>query len=275
MKLNRQAQFPHPVLDPHNEAYSDAIFKVDLAYAESLKNNALTVECKTQLKQPDIDNLIKLGKAKIGIAVVCPATYYNRIIEIDTTDTELQFLPGELNGLVTLQPIIYACQDIDSYSSNQLHTDYNNMDFDVEAGSLLAWDEINQVNIGLEKLRPLDSIFNITVDEGLEEGQIGVDPGQPKITISCCEKTRHTIQALRSNSTGKAIVLNSVYLPAVMEVMSYIKDDNVYEDKSWYPVFKARCEHLNIDLNDAAVFANAQKVLNYPFIKIQGNFQNE
>jgi hypothetical protein len=64
-----------------------------------------------------------------------------------------------------------------------------------------------------------------------------------------------------------ALLLNGVYLPAVMEVLRNLASERqLYEQRRWYRPFVARCEHLSIDVGDPSLLEDAQKLLSDPYI---------
>ena len=77
---------------------------------------------------------------------------------------------------------------------------------------------------------------------------------------------------LRGLTIGKPIVLNSVYLPAVMQVLDSLKDGgSTYEGRRWYRVFDAKCTHLGINTDLPDLWSDAQKLLQTPFLEINHN----
>jgi len=78
------------------------------------------------------------------------------------------------------------------------------------------------------------------------------------------------INNLRGTKIGQSILLNSIYLPAVMDVLSHLKDGVTgFAGKKWYKVFNAKCEHLHIDYKTGNFLEDAQKLLKSPIGNIK------
>jgi hypothetical protein len=78
-----------------------------------------------------------------------------------------------------------------------------------------------------------------------------------------------SIYSMRNTAPGKTILLNSVYLPAVMEVLTVLQQDaGPYQDKRWYKVFEAKCAHENVNLENPDLLKDSQKLLKSPFNRV-------
>jgi hypothetical protein len=69
----------------------------------------------------------------------------------------------------------------------------------------------------------------------MREGQIGLDMEAEKIRIVVDKKTHASISLYRGSNIGRAILLNGVYLPAVMEVLR-----NLASEKELYELRRSR-----------------------------------
>jgi len=71
---------------------------------------------------------------------------------------------------------------------------------------------------------------------------------------------------LREQKAGKPVVMNSVYLPAVMEVLDALQSGaDQYESYRWHAPFTARCDARAVDpKTDTSILESAQKLLDGP-----------
>jgi hypothetical protein len=66
------------------------------------------------------------------------------------------------------------------------------------------------------------------------------------------------------------VLLNGIYLTAVMDVLAILKDgDGIYEGKRWHTVFAAKIQHLGINITTGDILENSQTLLQSPFTRIQ------
>jgi hypothetical protein len=121
-----------------------------------------------------------------------------------------------------------------------------------------------------KKYKPFDSIFDLAKSEEVPLNTFRVDPDQDRITILAQEETYNSISSIRDMNRGKDVVMNTVYLPAVVEVISRLQTEGMsVEGRKWYRIFKAKCDDLGVnpaDPNESPLDL-AQQLLRGPFAK--------
>lgn len=111
-----------------------------------------------------------------------------------------------------------------------------------------------------------------TERDDIEEGIVRINLEEEKIAIEVNRKSLDRINEMRATITGKQLMLNSVYLPAVMEVLSQLSQDTgQYENKAWYSVFHDKCTYLGIDITTSSPLEDAKKILQQPLSLLFNN----
>jgi hypothetical protein len=270
MKINNNTRFPYPVLCEATGDYLEGSFSVSALIEEKTGTGKLKMDYTVSIDEAKLKEKFDNKSAVAGVFISCPDVFYNQLTPLPDISGQLEFAPGQLKGKVSIRPLLWAAESIKKYSNKNLHEDYGNASWDFTEGSLLAIGNELVINVGHEKLAPLESIFNLAIDEEVAEGEIRVNTDKDKITILCYPETYQLINGLRGTKTGQSILLNSIYLPVVMEVLSHLKDgESNFEDKKWYKVFNAKCTHLNIDYESGSFLEDAQKLLKFPVKKIK------
>lgn len=269
MKISRWARFPHPVLEEITNDYVKGEFEIGIEIAESMKTGALRVHYNFRLTEETLSKHLAEKRAKACLFITCLETYYNRLHEIDSSIGELEVDQGLLSGNVNLLPLIIAAEEGIILSSDKLHEDFHNLKFHLGNGEILAIGNEFQINVGREKLAPIESIFEMAINNDVPPGQYRVNLDEERITILAEKETYTSIYNMRYTAPGKPILLNSVYLPAVMEVLTVLQQDAAsYQDKRWYKVFEAKCAQENIDLANPDLLKDSQKLLKSPFNRV-------
>jgi hypothetical protein len=115
----------------------------------------------------------------------------------------------------------------------------------------------------------METIFSLVEAPHLTNGMLAVDLDSERVKILVAADIYQQLNTLRGMGTGKRIVLNSVYLPAVMEVLNVLRGGaGIYEGRRWHRVFTAKCEHLGIKPESPELWIDAQKLLEMPFAEI-------
>lgn len=275
MRLTNEMNFPHPVLAEWRNDYKTGKFEVDISYQEDKSNNQLMLHIGSTLESNAIESLIENGSAQLGCFVTCLATGYRRLIEIGRPTHTYRFKPGDLIDSVTVRPIVWATRPLATWTPANVHTEFSG-EYDIQLGDILAMAEENAIHVGRADLPSLETIFCLEVDETLNEGEFSVDMGAHKITILAPRKTYDLIEELRaSGSASASVVMNAVYVPAVMRVLSQVSteegDGNFaeFEDQRWVSAFQKRCDKLEIKHRESEILGNAQKLLEFPITLLE------
>jgi hypothetical protein len=270
MKLNNETRFPYPVLNSQTGDYKQGNFSLTLRIEEAPVSGKLKINYEVYLNEAALLNEVE-GKAAIMVMfVTCLDTFYNQITVLDGMKGSVEFPAGTLKGRTTVKPLVCATQKISGYSNNNLHEEYGNEAWEFQNGSLLAIGNELVINVGHEKLAPMESIFTLAVNDNVGEGEIKVQIDSDNITIHSSTTTYQTINSLRGTKVGQSLLLNSIYLPVVMEVLSHLRDDELsFADKKWFKVFNSKCEHLGISYSNGNLLEDAQKLLKFPIGKLK------
>lgn len=220
MKLSSDMLFAHPVLSASSTDFRDSLFEADFT-ATLRTDDAISLEASIVLKCPDLTLLISTGGAGCGFYVICPQTYQNRLIEMAPGSKVHELTASDFFGTVRLRPVVWSKEPRVEWRSSLLHPEYGGV-ATFPAAAVLAVGEEYRFTVDRERLRPFESIFSLAALDDLPAGQIAVDPDLEKITIKTNPRTKESIEGIRNDTSGRAVLLSAVYLPAVMQVLAEI-----------------------------------------------------
>lgn len=268
MKLNDRMRYPHPVLSEYSTDYVTGEFRCtfeqQMTTGEELKLTADLVLYSKELRA-----LVERQQAGVGYFVVCRRTYFNVLQEAPLGKSEKYFDATRLFGTVSLRPAVWTLTSVVNFTSPLIHKEFGAA-VTLPKGSVIALGPEFRFSMDKKKFKPFESIFELAIDDTVESGTIAVDPSQDRITILAEKKTYEDLAGLRNMTAGKSLMLNSVYMPAVMDVIFGLQSgDTSFIGKGWYRVFKAKCDDLGIDpaSQTQTPLAVAQKLLRAPLKK--------
>ena len=270
MKLNNDTRFPYPILNSQTGDYKQGNFSLALRIEEVPVSSKLKINYEVYLDEVALLKEVHGKAAIMVIFVTCLDTFYNQITVLDGMKGSIEFPAGVLKGRTIVRPLICATQKITNYLNDNLHEEYGNEAWEFQNGSLLAIGNELIINVGHEKLAPMESIFTLAANDNLKEGEINVQTDSDNITIYSSTTTYQTINSLRGTKVGQSVLLNSIYLPVVMEVLLHLKEnESSFADKKWFKVFNSKCEHLGINYVNGNLLEDAQKLLKFPIGKLK------
>lgn len=270
MRLSDETRYPHPVLGPLTNDYTEGEFSVSFLVRENVETGALTLAHEITLTEPSMRGLVESGKATVGCIVVCGDTYYNRLHPLSFNKGFTDFPAGNLLNRVVLRPVIWLSDESYELTSNFIHPEFG-PSITVALGDILAIDEEYVLLVGQAKLAAMESIFELTQVHDMEEGKVEVNLECERITILLGPRTFEVINLLRGQSMYQSAMLSAVYLPAVMEVLDQLRANaGAYSDRRWYTPFIAKCDLKGVSLNEnTPLLKEAQALLDSPVAKLE------
>jgi hypothetical protein len=270
MRLSPEAKFPWPVLSGFSGDYPNHTFDIKISIDEDLNSTALTANYQVGLDEQTFLAGLEKGEISLGLYVTCLDTYFCELRTVDETDGVIHFPPGTLYGAVTFLPIARTNHKIEKWSSKNINKEFGTGPIEFEKGSVIAIGAASNIQAGRKKLAPMESIFELVDDPDITEGETRLSLDSDKIQIHASASTYKMLNEYRNVAGGRTILLNSVYLPAVMEVLlSLGRDGSAYENRRWYQPFVAKCHHLDVNMGDDEIWESAQKLLRYPCLKLE------
>ena len=268
MKLDENMRYPHPVLSQYSSDYVSGEFSC--AFEQSITTGAeLKIASHLQITNKVLIDLIVSQKAETGYFVVCRRTYFNQLQQAPLGNAEKFLDVSQLFGTVILRPVVYTLAPIENFSSPLFDKEFG-ASVSVAKGSVIALGPEFRFSMDQKKYKPFDSIFELARNDNVTPGTVEVDPDQDRITILAEIKTYKSIAGIRNMPAVRGILLNAVYMPAVMDVISRLQTgDSGLESRKWYRVFKAKCDDLAINPADPSKspLSLAQTLLRQPLQK--------
>lgn len=269
MKLNERMRYPHPVLSDFSSDYTTGEFSAFFSH-QVTDDNRLKIVSDLSINCDELRVLIENQKASAGYFAICRRTYFNYLQTASLGESENFFELNQLYGTVSLRPVIWTLEDVENYSSSLIDDEFGK-DIVITKGSVIAMGPEFRFSVDQQKFKPFETIFTLSKSKDVEPGTIEVDPEGDKIEILADPETYESIVYIRNIHQGPEILLNTVYMPTIMDVLSSFQTSRSFEEKRWYRIFKAKCDDIGIDpLKDTfSPLKVAQQLLRKPLQEIR------
>ena len=266
MKISNMTRFPHPVLSTETGDFLDGTFSIDLTIEESLQMSQVAVVYSVTLSEPSLAEGVAQGRLGIGVLASCLDTYFSELIPFGLAPGKVTFEPGSLIGRVILQPVIWAKSALSKFELPNAHPEFGAVEWTFESGDVLGLGEERVLNVGREKLAQVETIFSLVEAPALSDDSLALLLDTEKVQILVATNIYQKLNQMRGIANGPPVLLNSVYLPAVMQVLAELTEDaSGYEGRRWHRVFTAKCDHLGLAPDLDKLWTDAQLILNSPF----------
>ena len=265
MRLSEETRFPHPVLGLETGDFAAGELDVEFTSVEDRESGALTLKHAITLTEPEIRHLVETERAAAGYFARCADTFFAELRPMSWPQGRSDFAAGKLLNRVSLRPMIWLLEDLSDWDPGTINPEFS-PPVTLDRGDIIAVGTEHIISVGQAKLKPIESIFELDRSPDVPEGTLQVDPDRDRITILAAPRTYETIRLLREQADGRPVVMNAVYLPAVMEVLDALRmPDDGYQGRRWYQTFLAKCDAKGIDPSaDSSILESAQRLLDCP-----------
>jgi hypothetical protein len=264
MQFDRERAFPHPVLRPDVDDYTDGDFQVTVDFRPDESDMAISALFQYALSVPEIVGEISAGNASFAVVVSCRETYYREVLFGQNHAIEYRFPGGSLRGEVETNSYVVCTKKIECYYSKLINEEFGPGPFSFEPGAVLAVDEPKVIYVDRDVFKPITSIFELVMDDNLTGSEWRLRFNQNKVSIALGPRLKEKIDVARSSTRNKAVLINSIYFASVMQCVRHLRDGTDYDDYRWAHVMRQQCHNLGIDLEGAEEYLLAERLLKFP-----------
>ncbi|CAM9256616.1 hypothetical protein [Acinetobacter pseudolwoffii] len=261
MKINDNMRFPHPILSDITNDYTKGSFESDFTITET-ENRSLKLTSKINIESPRLSELIQDGKVAVGYYLICRETFYDELHVSILGESEIIIPQGMLFGSVIIRPIAWTTSSEVDLSTLTLNPEFSVLPI-LAKGEIVALGPEYRFSMDPKKYKPLGSIFELTRNDNLPAGIFHVDTEGDIIRLVAEKNTFENIVQLR-NTHNRNLLLGSIYLAALVDVLSRMSTSSNDEGKTWYRVLKAKYDELGLDLLQTTPSEGAQMLLKRP-----------
>jgi hypothetical protein len=264
MKLTDQTRFPWPVLWDAIDDYPGRKIELVVKIEEEIPSEKIKIDYEVVVDSETLKSGMANHTVGFGIQVVSKETMYTKLFTSASLIDSISIPPGTLRGPLLLRAYFWSTTEIRDFPKSELHSEYSDREITVSKNNVLGVSNAVEYLIGSDKQAPWGTIFELAVVQGLEDGRITVDLTADRVVIGCSDATKKTLDNLRAASPGQIVMLNGIYLPVLMDLLSAMEADaSEHEGKRWYQVIDAKLKSRSIK-PDGSYLEPAQALLDLP-----------
>ncbi|MDC0176168.1 hypothetical protein OAJ60_04445 [Planctomycetaceae bacterium] len=199
------------------------------------------IRCKAsfQLEDEALRERITKGDATFAVRIECPTTYFQETVTTESDVLEHSIAETNLRGVVSIEPRVVACREMDDYAPSDAHPDYGDEQFRISRGQLLAIGDTRSIFIekDFDPLRmPTNSLIRVQKDDDLSPGPYEVQYElDERITVSLSHQDWDAYQGIKR--TVPQAILSMIAVPVLAEavrLMFHGGDVRNYEELLWF-----------------------------------------
>ena len=230
--------FSYPVLKDDLDAYENCLFKVELDKCKVVLNN-LELSFSMDMDCPEIQELIQTGKAEYAVHIECSSTAFRTLLTSSVNKLNYSISINKLNGEVQLLGLVLVKEPIKGFTCKDWNDDYQGLTFDFVKGNILAFHNLDSLNIrkNMEEFKDASSIFTVCKRASSEEKPMELELNNDTIRIDMDEKDYKVFSSYSRRGLYQQIINSTLILPALVYVFEELRQEDgiqKYENRGWY-----------------------------------------
>ena len=254
MKSNLRA-LPYPVLG-RSDDFVDSDFQTTIDFDKKTVEGIefVVMSYGFLMSNDSVSELITKKSATYALDISCADTLYRRVVYCDSGYGQLEFLPGELFGKVTVEPIVVILKPVLNFYSADLNQEYQGMAFNLGPGDTIAIDETISRYIEFDKLK-FESLVRIQTAPEIPSETYRFDLQSDYIIILMGKDFRRLWEVYREERDKAPFLAMSVYKDCILAALDYIsKNEADSEQFKWARALKVKLFNLGRKINENAEF---------------------
>lgn len=238
--------FSHPVLSPYLDDFRDSSFEFS-ASGKAGDGYSYYLGYEFSIDHPDLDELLKDEKAGLFILIESRSMFYREMVPLDPKG--LLKIPGDrIAGRIDCLPLMVATCELEGYSPQRMHEDYESESFNLQTGDVLAmgrsfWFDAEKQ---YDPLREISSIMQVIQDEALADGEMKVDLLEDKITVVLSSRDHAKYTELGGLSQLSSVFVHALALPALVQAIEVLMNDRQVGCR-WETLLSKKLKAMGLD----------------------------
>lgn len=250
--------FFHPVLRDSTRDFIDgSLFEVEInaRLSEDRKVENLFIDYTIKLTSSGIQDYIADGSAEVFLDVYSKETISRNLFPLETTVGTVEFEPGQLLGIIEIQPFIIATKGIENYKPEGINEEYGDIEFKVSHGSILAIGERILLPLSFKRVK-LESIIRVQKSDDIDPDSFSVNLESHIITILMGSSFHSLWDIMRSDYAVRPYLFLSVYKDTFVEALCLLHKTEDVEEYGWAQALISKCENAGIKIEELSDFSS-------------------
>ena len=269
--------FAYPVLSDEKNDYKQSVFRVK--YEQSKGVNDLQLSFDIEMTCQELQDMILNGQAEYVVHLECKTTAYRKTQHSMSPHIDYKIPLGRINGTLEAAAFIVLKQRVKAFFCTDWVEDFAGMTFDLSQGSILAYENLDSLDVSkeYEEFSNAESIFSVYKRLTDEDKPAKIDLDSSKIRIGLGTQDYETYSAYARCVELQPLLHAMLIFPALVYVFETLRqddgEDNMYQGKAWFMALEQAYKKRGVDLmedvhnDDKTSYQLAQEALVLPISK--------
>ncbi len=269
--------FAYPVLSDEKNDYKQSVFRVK--YEQSKGVNDLQLSFDIEMTCQELQDMILNGQAEYVVHLECKTTAYRKTQHSMLPHIDYKIPLGRVNGTLEAAAFIVLKQRVKAFSCTDWVEDFAGMTFDLSQGSILAYENLDSLDVSkeYEEFSNAESIFSVYKILTDEDKPAKIDLESSKIRIGLRTQDYETYSAYARCVELQPLLHAMLIFPALVYVFETLRqddsEDNMDQGRAWFMALEQSYKKRGVDLmeevhnDEKTSYQLAQEALVLPISK--------
>ena len=189
-------------------------------------------------------NALENKDASIYLYVLCRKTFYSKLHKVTNFKDQVKFNQGVFRYNIEASAFIVANKDF-NLTSNEFHQDFGNGPYPIKTGDVLAWSSPKRYSAEKETFRSMRAMMDYSSSEDVKPGEYVLKTDENHVLITVHPEFLKKLKVFTLKEEGPNILRASLIVPALIELLFLIKDDETLADNYlWASVLQTSAINL-------------------------------
>lgn len=268
MRFDPKKSFGHPVLRKNSSDYVDADISTSIELLPTEESdNHYEIEYHVMIGVREIKDAILNRNLTLVVSFFCPRTLYSESFQTSDLNgrrvVDMRNIRGDLQ--INVEVIVSSPQF--DLKSSKFHPEFQNASgsYELVRGDLVAQAWPEKLYIEREVFLSITSLFQWSTNDDMSDGTWAMAIAQDSIKIEVNTRQRNSLVLASNTKEGKAILLNSIFMPAMISLISQAMIGDFDDNDLWYKVLEMKLQAIGEQItNHSDPIVLAQKLLKNP-----------
>lgn len=249
MRFDLKKSFGYPVLRKFSDDYIYSNIEIAVVLSQVFESqNEFNLEYNLSIDVGEIVNGIRTKQLAVVINCFCPKTLFSStIISFDMVGEKLIDM-REVRGDIKIEAEIIVNVDEYLLNSSKFHPEFESEIFKVRKGQVIAqcWPE--RIFIEREVFKSVASLFQWSTNDDIADGEWSLVVSPSTVKVQTNQKQRNTLINATNSKDGRAVLLNSIFFPALVQLLNYAIAGEYDENDTWFRVIEMKLNEINVKI---------------------------
>jgi hypothetical protein len=284
MIIDEDKSFGYPVLrplysdqSPSELDYVNIPFEPVLGMAlDRADTDSVVFTWEYECRVPSITKLLNSGGVKATLNLYNRSAWLNKSIDLSAygPEGEVSIDRSVASGVIEVMLVLTATKELE-IQSDAIHEDYGFKSFTVPKNSIIAYSEAEQYDALTNLLKNVESLFDLSEDSTLDDGEFYYDYTGDRVDIYGNEDLILSLREFEASERLQNFILSAIYAPVITELVKIVfekqDDDSDSEvvDLLWFRTIREKIQDLPHDkIQKHRPQVTAHYLVNRPLSKI-------